>query len=302
MLHIHEEVRDAVAHGQPVVALESTVIAHGLPRPSNARVARDVEAAVREGGAVPATIAVIDGVVTVGLDDAALDRVANDDAVAKASVRDLPGVLAGSRSAATTVASTAHIAAGAGIGFFATGGLGGVHRGANETFDESADLAVLARTPIVVVCAGVKSILDVGATLERLESMSVPVVSVGTDRFPGFYLADSGFASPGEVGGPEDVARMSMARSALGMTQAIVVAQPVPDDAQMDRALHDRLLSEGMAAADAGGVHGKHVTPFLLGWFHEHSGGVSEAVNVALLEANARFAARVAVAHAAARR
>lgn len=301
MLFIHEEVRDAVAHGEPVVALESTVIAHGLPRPRNARVARDVEAAVRECGAVPATIAVIDGVVTVGLDDAALDRVANDDSVTKASVRDLPGVLAAGRSAATTVAATAHIAAGAGIGFFATGGLGGVHRGANETFDESADLAVLARTPIVVVCAGVKSILDVGATLERLESMSVPVVSVGTDRFPGFYLADSGFGSPGSVDGPEEVARMSMARSALGMTQAIVVAQPVAPELQMDRALHDRLLADGTAAADAEGVHGKHVTPYLLGWFHAHSGGVSEAVNVALLESNARFAARVAAAHAGAR-
>ncbi|MCB0880822.1 MAG: pseudouridine-5'-phosphate glycosidase [Thermoleophilia bacterium] len=300
-MFIHEEVRDAVAHGEPVVALESTVIAHGLPRPRNARVARDVEAAVRECGAVPATIAVIDGVVTVGLDDAALDRVANDDSVTKASVRDLPGVLAAGRSAATTVAATAHIAAGAGIGFFATGGLGGVHRGANETFDESADLAVLARTPIVVVCAGVKSILDVGATLERLESMSVPVVSVGTDRFPGFYLADSGFGSPGSVDGPEEVARMSMARSALGMTQAIVVAQPVAPELQMDRALHDRLLADGTAAADAEGVHGKHVTPYLLGWFHAHSGGVSEAVNVALLESNARFAARVAAAHAGAR-
>lgn len=298
MLQLHEEVRDALGHGEPVVALESTVIAHGLPRPTNRDVALRAEQAVRDAGAVPATIAILDGIIHVGLDDRALDRLAGDDDIAKASCRDLPRVIAQGTSAATTVASTAHIAAGAGIGFFATGGLGGVHRGASETFDESADLGVLARTPLVVVCAGVKSILDVGATLERLESLSVPVVTLGSDRFPGFYLRDSGHESPATVSGADEVARMSVARTALGMPQAIVVAQPIAEADEMDRALHDRLLAGALEAAGAQGVHGKDVTPFVLAHFHQHSGGVSEASNVALLYANCALAGRIAAAHA----
>lgn len=298
MLRVMDEVRETLAAGGPVVALESTVIAHGLPRPSNIETARAVEQTVREAGAVPATIAVIDGAIQIGLDDRALARVAEDTSVAKASVRDLPRVLATGGSAATTVASTAHLAMGAGIGFFATGGLGGVHRGACETFDESADLTALSRTPLVVVCAGVKSILDVAATLERLESLSVPVVTMGSDRFPGFYLSDAGVASPARVESADDVARMSMARSALGMTQAIVVAQPIGADRQMDPALHDRLVADAHAAASAVGVYGKDVTPFVLGHFHDHSEGESLRVNVELLHANARLAAEIAVAHA----
>lgn len=301
MLALTDEVRAALADGRAVVALESTIISHGMPYPRNVAMAREVEGIVRDGGAVPATIAVLDGIPRIGLSADELELLGSAPDVAKVSIRDLPSVVATRAHGATTVASTMRLAALAGIRVFVTGGLGGVHQGAASSMDESADLTELSRTDVAVVCAGVKSILDVGATLERLESMSVPVVSVGTDRFPGFYLADSGFGSPGSVDGPEEVARMSMARSALGMTQAIVVAQPVAPELQMDRALHDRLLADGTAAADAEGVHGKHVTPYLLGWFHAHSGGVSEAVNVALLESNARFAARVAAAHAGAR-
>lgn len=298
MLLIHEEVRDALADGGPVVALESTIIAHGLPRPDNLAAARRIEDAVRAEGAVPATIAVVDGAIRVGLDDGALARIA-EGAVAKASVRDLPVALARRLTAATTVASTAHVAAGAGIGVFATGGLGGVHRGAAESFDESADLAALARTPIVVVCAGVKSILDVGATLERLETLSIPVLAFGTDRFPGFYLRDSGFPAPWRVDDADEVARIARARTALGLTQAVVVANPVPGSAQMDPAVHDAVLAEALAAAAAAGAAGKDATPFVLARFHERTAGESMRLNVDLVLANAALAARVAVAGAA---
>lgn len=298
MLRIHEEVRDALADGGPVVALESTIIAHGLPRPGNLETARRIEDAVRAEGAVPATVAVVDGVLHVGLDDDALGRIAADEHVTKASVRDLPVAVARGLTAATTVAATAHLAAGAGIGVFATGGLGGVHRGAAETFDESADLAALARTPIVVVCAGVKSILDVGATLERLESLSVPVLAVGTDRFPGFYLRDSGHPAPWRVDDPQEIARIARARTALGLSQAVVVANPLPEDAQMDAALHHRVLTEALAEAAAQDIGGKDATPFVLARFHERTEGESLRANVALVLANAALGARIAVAGA----
>jgi len=296
VLRLHEEVQDALAVGAPVVALESTIIAHGLPRPDNLEVARRVEAVVRAEGAVPATIAVVDGVVRVGMGDDDLARLADDRGVAKASVRDLPLAVASGGTAATTVAATAHVAAGARIGAFATGGLGGVHRGAHLTWDESADLWALARIPIVVVCAGVKSILDVGATLERLETLSVPVLAFGTDRFPGFYLRDSGHPAPARVDDPAQVARIAAARSALGLPQAVVVANPLPADRQMDPALHDAVLGEALAAAEAGAVTGKDATPFVLGRFHARTAGESLRVNVELVLANARLAARVAAA------
>jgi pseudouridine-5'-phosphate glycosidase len=295
-LLVHPEVEDALARGGPVVALESTIISHGLPRPENLRIARDIERAVRDGGAVPATIAVVDGCVRVGLDDTALARVAAGEDVAKASVRDLAAVVASGGTGATTVASTAVLAARAGIAVFATGGLGGVHRGAAETWDESADLTTLSRTPVLVVCAGVKSILDVPATLERLETLSVAVLGYRTDRFPGFYLADSGFRLHWRVDSPAEAAAVLRARRDLGLDSGIVLTNPIRASDELDRAVHDRVLASGLAAADASGIRGKDVTPFLLDWFHRETAGASLRANIALVLANARLAAEVAVA------
>ena len=291
------EVADAVAAGRPVVALESTIVSHGLPRPDNLLVAREVEAVVRERGAAPGTIAVVDGVVRVGLDDGQLETIATSDEVVKVSTRDLATVVARGGHGATTVAASAHLAAGAGIALFATGGLGGVHRDARDTWDESADLVELSRTQIAVVCAGVKSILDVAATLERLESLGVAVLGYGTDRFPGFYLSDSGHAVDWQVGTAAEVADVVRARAALGTDgQALVVAQPLPPDLQVDPALHDRLIAEALTAAAELGVHGKDVTPFLLERLHRDSGGATLTANVHIIKRNAALAAEVAVA------
>lgn len=298
-MRIHPEVVDALAAGRPVVALESTIISHGLPRPDNLRIAREIEAAVRDGGAVPATVAVVDGHACIGLDDAALQRVASGDDVVKVSVRDLATVAARRGVGATTVASTAHLAARAGISVFATGGLGGVHRGAAQTFDESADLTTLSRTPVLVVCAGVKSILDVAATLERLETLNIGVLGYRTDRFPGFYLADSGHGLDWRVDGPADVAAVLRARTSLGTDRyGLVLANPIPAGDALDRDLHDRVLAAGLAAADGAGVRGKDVTPFLLDFFHRETQGASLAANVALVLNNARLAAEVAAEYA----
>ena len=296
---VHDEVRDALAEGRAVVALESTIISHGLPRPDNARLAREFEQAVRDGGAVPATVAVIDGRARVGLDDAALDRLASDEDALKVSVRELAAVAARGGVGSTTVASTAHLAALAGITVFATGGLGGVHRGAQDTFDESADLTTLAHTGVLVVCAGVKSILDVGATLERLETLGVGVLGYRTDRFPGFYLADSGQDVGWCVESAAEVADILAARDRVGTRGlGMVLANPIAPEDELDRGLHDRLLESGLAAAERDGVHGKDVTPYLLDWFHRESEGESLRANVALVQSNARLAAEVAVAYA----
>jgi pseudouridine-5'-phosphate glycosidase len=293
---VHPEVATALAEGRGVVALESTIISHGLPQPDNLDVARRIEAAVRDEGAVPATIALVAGRVHVGLDDEALVTIATAGDVAKASVRDLAIVAARGGHAATTVAATAHLAVEAGISVFATGGLGGVHRQASATFDESADLTTLARLPITVVCAGVKSILDVPATLERLETLGVAVVGYGTDRFPGFYRSDSGFPVDWRVDTPEEVAGILAARATLGTDDgALVVANPVADEDQVDAALHDRVLRESLEAVDAEGVRGKDVTPFLLDRFHRETGGESLRSNVAIILGNAALAARIAV-------
>lgn len=297
---IHPEVVDALADHRPVVALESTIISHGLPRPDNLRIAREIEAAVRLGGAVPATIAVVAGTARIGLDDAALARVAGDLDVVKVGVRDLATVAARGGVGATTVASTAHLAARAGITIFATGGIGGVHRGARTTWDESADLTTLSRTPVLVVCAGVKSILDVGATLERLETLNIAVLGYGTDRFPGFYLRDSGFALDWWADTPADVAAVLRARVELGTDgYGMILANPIAVADQLDRTLHDEVLAGGLAAAAAADIHGKNVTPFLLDWFHRSTGGASLAANVALVLSNARLAAEVAAAYTA---
>jgi pseudouridine-5'-phosphate glycosidase len=292
-------VAEALAAGHPVVALESTLIAHGLPRPRNLQVARELEATVRAAGAEPATIAVIAGEARVGLEDAALEEVALRDDVVKCGVRDLAPVVARGGHGATTVAATAHLAARAGIRVFATGGLGGVHRGASDTFDESADLFTLARTGITVVCAGVKSILDVAATLERLESLNVTVLGYGTDTFPGFYLSDTGHPVPWRVDTPEEVAAVMHARNELGTDdRAVVVANPLPASEQLDPALHDRVLRSGLSAAGRAGVAGKDVTPFVLDHLHGTTAGASLEVNVRLVRRNAGLAARIAAAAA----
>lgn len=296
---IDPEVAEALAAGRAVVALESTIITHGLPRPDNLRIAREIENAVRSGGAVPATIAMVGGEPHIGLDDEALYRIATSGTAVKVSVRELAMLAAAGGDGATTVAATAHLAAAAGITVFATGGLGGVHRGARENWDESADLTALSRTPVLVVCSGVKSILDIGATLERLETLGVGVIGYRTDRFPAFYLADSGHRIDWQVRDPEQAAAVLHARSRLG-TQGygLVLANPIAREAELDRALHDRVLAEGLAAAEAQGVRGKDVTPFLLEHFHQATQGASVDANVALVLANARLAGQVAVAYA----
>ena len=280
-----------------MVALESTIISHGLPRPDNLRIAREIEGEVRVHGAVPATIAVVRGRACIGLDDEALEHVASSDDVVKVSTRDLATVVARGGSGATTVAATAHLAATVGIRVFATGGIGGVHREARETWDESADLQSLATTPIVVVCAGIKSILDVAATLERLETLGVGVLGCGTDSFPGFYLTDSGHSLDWRVDSPAEVAAVMAARTALGSDRGgVIVANPLPIDEQVDPQLHDRVLRAGLTAAAQAGVHGKDVTPFLLDFFHRESGGASLTANIRIILRNAALAAQIAVA------
>ncbi|WHM39254.1 pseudouridine-5'-phosphate glycosidase [Streptomyces sp. BPTC-684] len=295
VLKVSEEVREALAEGRPVVALESTIIAHGLPRPRNLRVATELEELVRAGGAVPATVAVLDGRPHVGLDKDQLERIAGGG-LRKLGHRDLPMALAAGASGATTVSATAHLAHWADIRVFATGGLGGVHRGWTETQDESADLALLARTPVAVVCAGVKSILDVPATLQRLETLGIGVVGYGTDRFPGFYLADSGEPVDWTVRTPEEAADVLRSHDAIGPDSALIVANPVPEAEQLDPELHDRVLAEALAACREQGITGQAVTPFLLDHLVRHTGGASLEANVAAVRGNVRLAAAIAAA------
>jgi pseudouridine-5'-phosphate glycosidase len=293
-MEIAPEVAEAVAGRRPVVALESAIVTHGLPRPRNLDVALEVEDAVRDGGALPATIALLHGEARIGLDDDAMREIASGDVV-KLGVRDLAPAAASGASGGTTVAATAHLAARAGIHVFATGGLGGVHRDARESWDESADLEVLGRTGIVVVCAGVKSILDVGATLERLETLNVTVLGYRTDQFPGFYLTESDLPVPWRVDSAAEVAAVVRARDELGTEgSAVVVANPLPAEEQLDPALHDRVLSEGLIAAEAAGIRGKDVTPFLLDHLARETGGASLEANVRLVLRNARLAAEIA--------
>jgi pseudouridine-5'-phosphate glycosidase len=287
------EVAAALASNSPIVALESTIISHGLPRPSNLNVAREVEAIVREHGATPATIAILDGVVHIGLTDEQLVAIANRDDISKASSRDLAVLVASKKSAATTVAATAHLAAQAGIKVFATGGLGGVHRGADESFDESADLTALSKLDMTVVCAGVKSILDVGATLERLETLAIGLVGYKTTAFPGFYLTDSGFTIEHQVNSAADIAAVIKARESVGTNgAALLVANPVVKE--MNRAKHDQILATGLAKAEAAHITGKDVTPFLLEHFHTTSQGESLSVNIEIIKSNSALAADIA--------
>ena len=295
MIQYSAAVAEALKDKSPVVALESTIITHGLPRPKNLEVALEVEQIVTEAGATPATIAVIDGQIHIGLEPDQLTQIANDENIIKASIRDLAIISTQKKSAATTVAATSHIANMAGISLFATGGLGGVHREAWQSWDESADLLALANTPILIVCSGAKSILDVSATLERLETLSVPILGYKTNKFPGFYLTDSGFDLEHRADTPQDIAQIWRARGDVGTNDsALIVANPVGK--QMDKALHDQLLFDGLAKAKTAGIIGKAVTPFLLEYFHSNSKGESLRVNVEIIKANAALAAQIAVA------
>ena len=294
-IKLSAEVANALKAGKPVVALESTIISHGLPRPSNLEVALECERIVRDAGAVPATIALLDGKILVGLEAPELEAIANRDDISKASIRDLAIIVAQGKSAATTVAATAHIAALAGIHVFATGGLGGVHRGANESFDESADLTALANVDMTMICAGVKSILDVPATLERLETLAISLVGYKTTAFPGFYLTDSGFTLEHRVDSPEEIAAIIKGRKEVGtLSKALVVANPVVKE--MNKALHDEILKSGLEKAHKLGVIGKAVTPFLLEHFHTTSKGESLAINTEIIKANCLLGAQIAVA------
>lgn len=292
MIRYSNEIKSALAAKAPIVALESTIIAHGLPRPKNLEVALDVQDVVRKHGATPATIAIIDGEINIGMEDAELSQLASRDDISKASIRDIPFHLAKRSSAATTVAATSHIARLANIQIFATGGLGGVHRGAEKTWDESADIHSLSSIPVIVVCAGAKSILDIPATLERLETNSVPIVGYQTSKFPGFYLADSGFSIEHQLNTPKEIAQLWKEQISAGITEkGLVVANPVIN--QMDPKLHAQLLENGLKTAITQNVSGKDVTPFLLEFFHKNSQGESLRVNIEIIKANAKLAAEI---------
>jgi pseudouridylate synthase len=296
-----EAVARALRDGAPVVALESTIITHGLPRPENLAAAVEFEQTVADGGAVPATIAMLDGVAHVGLAPDQLERLALSETAVKLSARDLPIAIAQGLTGGTTVAATALLASRAGIRVFATGGIGGVHRDAATTLDESADLGILGSCRITVVSAGIKSILDIGGTLERLETLSVPVVVFGTDRFPAFWLTDSGHRVDLSVDSAAEVATMMRAAEELALPGGILVANPLPEAEQLDPAVHDRLLAEALSAAETTGVRGKDVTPFLLEYIHEHTGRQSVDVNLEIVRRNCALGADIASAWAALR-
>ncbi|MEU8271314.1 pseudouridine-5'-phosphate glycosidase [Sphaerisporangium sp. NPDC049002] len=300
IIQTSEEVTEALATGAPVVALETTIISHGLPQPRNLQVAIELEEMVREAGAVPATIAVLDGVARVGLDKGMLERVATEPDLRKLGFRDLPAAAALSASGATTVSATAFLAARAGIRVFATGGLGGVHREWTADQDESADLDMLSRTRITVVCAGVKSILDVPATLQRLETRSVSVAGYRTDEFPGFYLHTSGLPVDWRLSSPAEAAAVMRAQDGLGGPEtALIVANPVPVAEQLDPELHDRVLAEALAAAGREGITGQAITPFLLDFLVRGTDGASLEANLAAVRGNTRLAGQIAASWAA---
>jgi pseudouridine-5'-phosphate glycosidase len=293
-LYVTPEIARALQRDAPVVALESALITHGFAPPANLEIARRMEAAVRQEGAQPATIAVLAGEVRVGLADEELVRLASDRAARKVSLRDLPLVLAQGMNGGTTVAATIHLAHRAGVRVFATGGIGGVHRGHPE--DVSADLPVLASTPLVVVCAGAKAILDLPRTLEYLETHGVPVIGYGTDEFPAFYSCRSGLTVDARVETPEQVAQMAQARAVLGLPAALLVCVPVPEAGELPAGEAEAAIARAVEEAEATGVGGKALTPFLLARLVELTGGRARRANEALLLNNARVAARIAQA------
>lgn len=289
-------VQEALDAGRPVLALESTIFTHGLPRPRNVDVALDAEDRVRALGVTPATIGVVDGRPTVGLSPGEIERLSNSDGVVKASLRDVPVIAAKGLSAGTTVAATAFLAHRAGVRVFSTGGLGGVHRDAPQTFDESADLGTLATLPLIVVSAGVKSILDIALTLERLETLNLAVVGYRTTDYPGFYVADSGHDLEYSVDSAAEIARIALARDALGIASTLLVANPVAADRQLDPTLHDQVLARALAAADAAAITGHDTTPFLLDFIQRETGGRSLDVNVDVYRGNVELGAEIALA------
>lgn len=298
-IRIGQEVSEALAAGRPVLALESTIITHGLPRPRNQQVALEAEDLVRSKGVVPATIGIVDGVAVVGLSRDEIVHLADSTDVVKASTRDLPMVAMNGLSAGTTVAATTHLAHVAGIKVFSTGGLGGVHRGASASFDESADLSELAITPIVLVSAGVKSVLDIPATLERLETMGIPVLGYRTNKYPGFYVSDSGYTIDYVVNSPEDIAAAAAHRDDFALRSALLVANPIAQDRQLDPQLHSEVLAEALAECDARGIHGHDITPFLLDYIQQRTGGRSLDVNVDVYNGNVALGCEIASAIAA---
>jgi pseudouridine-5'-phosphate glycosidase len=297
MLALTPEVGEALAAGRPVVALESTIISHGMPYPDNVAMALEVEQIIRDGGAVPATIAVLDGIPRIGLSGDDLELLASDPSVTKASVRDLPLLVAAQRHGATTVAATMRLAALAGIRVFVTGGLGGVHQGGQDSMDVSADLVELGATDVAVISAGVKSILDIGRTLEFLETQGVPVVGYGTDDFPSFYSATSDFRAPLRADTVEVLAGMMRAKWDLGIRGGISIANPVPTSEEMPRDVIDGVIARALHECDERGITGKDITPFLLGRIVELTDGASLRTNIALVRNNARLGAALAVAY-----
>lgn len=293
-IRISDAVREALANGTPVLALESTIFTHGLPRPRNVDIALESEAIVRAAGAVPATIGVHHGQPVVGLSADEIRELAYDDGAVKASIRDLSYAAVTGKNAGTTIAATAFLARAAGIDVFSTGGLGGVHHGAAQSFDESADMFALAEIPIVLVSSGAKAILDIPATLERFETLSVPVVGYGTDRYPGFYVVDSGYPLTARVDSPAEVAIMVNAQKALGINSAILVANPVPADQQLDPHELDGVLERAWAALDEEGIQGQRTTPYLLDYIRVATKGRSLDANVALYKNNVRLGVTIA--------
>jgi pseudouridylate synthase len=294
LVEVSPAVAQAVVAGTPVVALESTIISHGLPRPGNLAAAQEFEAILRSQKVTPATIALVDGVPKVGLAPQDLERIACDESVVKVGSRDIAIAVARKVTGGTTVAATSVLAARAGIRVFATGGLGGVHRGAAETFDESADLTVLSRTPVTVVAAGVKSILDIPATLERLETLSVAVVGYRTSRFPAFWLSDSGYDLDWRADTPEEIADIMAARDAFGEQSALLVANPLSPEDQLDPLMLGDALDRALAAAAESGIRGKAVSPFLLDRIQQATGGASVGVNLAIARGNIELAGKIA--------
>lgn len=297
-LDISPEVAAALSEGKAVVALESTILSHGMPYPENLKFAHDVEDVVRKNGAVPATIAVMNGRLKVGLNDDDLAVLCHGETVAKVSRRDLPVILARGTVGATTVATTMIVAEMAGIRVFATGGIGGVHRGAPTSFDISADLQELAHTGVAVVCAGAKSILDIGLTLEYLETMGVPVLGYKTEHFPAFYSRESGFDADTCVNSAAEMADILDKKWSLGLNGGVVIGNPVPEDCALDFDAMEKVTLEAIAAAEAAGVHGKRTTPFLLAYIKDHTGGESLATNIRLAFNNAEVASQIAVEYA----
>jgi pseudouridine-5'-phosphate glycosidase len=299
-LQLTDEVRTALAEGRPVVALESTIISHGMPYPDNVAMAREVEEIIRGHDVTPATIAVLDGVPRIGLDDTGLELLARgQQSIRKVSIRDLPYVVARREHGATTVAATMRLAALAGIRVFTTGGLGGVHRGAATTMDVSADLTELALTNVTVVSAGVKSILDIGLTLERLETLGVPVLGYRTDDFPAFYTRTSGYAVPLRVDSPAEVAALMRAKDDLAIAGGISLANPIPAEDEIPHEQIDAIVDQALADLDARRITGKDATPYLLGRIVEITGGASLRANIALVKNNAHLGAQVAAAFTA---